>query len=69
MSEKTKSTVSEKAASRRKFLAGAAELSAHKEALGHLTLPLKTLIVTLIMVPAMVYFAMPFATSHLKRWL
>ena len=44
-------------------------LAALDPALGHLALPLKTLIVTLIMVPAMVYFAMPFATSHLKRWL
>ena len=38
-------------------------------ALGELALPLKTLIVTLIMVPAMVYVAMPFAISQFRRWL
>ncbi|MEM8794565.1 MAG: hypothetical protein AAGE61_03275, partial [Pseudomonadota bacterium] len=33
--------------------------------LAHLALPVRTLILTGIMVPVMVYFAMPFATARL----
>lgn len=32
-------------------------------------LPLKTLVLTAIMVPVMVYCAMPFATARLAGWL
>ena len=32
-------------------------------------LPIRTLILTAIMVPIMVYLAMPAATSFLRRWL
>lgn len=37
--------------------------------LGGVATPVRTLLVTLIMVPAMVYVAMPFATSRLAGWL
>ena len=37
--------------------------------LGALPLPLRTLVLTGIMVPAMVYLAMPFATARLAVWL
>ena len=32
-------------------------------------IPIRTLVVTLIIVPAMVYGALPFATSRLRSWL
>ena len=34
-----------------------------------LTAPLKTLLLTTIMVPTMIYVAMPFVTRHLAGWL
>ena len=37
--------------------------------LSGLALPLRTLLLTAILVPAMVYLAMPFATARLKGWL
>ena len=37
--------------------------------MGHLGLPLRTLLVTLIVVPLMVYVVMPFARRRLQRWL
>ncbi|WP_422037301.1 hypothetical protein [Roseibium sp.] len=37
--------------------------------LSNAAMPLRTLILSLIMVPAMVYGAMPFATTRLSRWL
>ena len=36
---------------------------------GGLAMPLRTLVLTAIMVPAMVYLAMPFATTRLDTWL
>lgn len=35
----------------------------------NLVTPLRTLILTALMVPAMVYVAMPFAKARLKNWL
>ena len=37
--------------------------------LGTLPMPVRTLVLTLIMVPAMVYVAMPFATARFRAWL
>lgn len=37
--------------------------------IGDVAMPLRTLLLTAIMVPAMVYLAMPFATARLKNWL
>lgn len=37
--------------------------------LSDVALPLRSLILTLIMVPTLVYTAMPFATSRLAGWL
>lgn len=37
--------------------------------LHNVVVPLRTLILTAILVPAMVYFAMPFATTRLQHWL
>lgn len=37
--------------------------------LSNAPMPLRTLILSLIMVPAMVYGVMPFATARLARWL
>ena len=34
-----------------------------------LSLPFRTLILSALMVPAMVYVAMPFTTARLKNWL
>ncbi|MGD1868905.1 MAG: hypothetical protein ACFB0F_05210 [Neomegalonema sp.] len=34
-----------------------------------LATPLRTLLLTALMVPAMVYVAMPFAKARLKNWL
>lgn len=34
-----------------------------------LATPIRTLILTALMVPAMVYVAMPFAKARLKNWL
>ena len=36
---------------------------------GDLALPVRTFLLTAIMVPTMVYLAMPFATSKLNVWL
>ena len=36
---------------------------------GDLALPVRTFLLTAIMVPTMVYLAMPIATEHLKTWL
>ena len=36
---------------------------------GDLATPLRTLILSVLMVPTMVYLAMPFATSRLQSWL
>ncbi len=36
---------------------------------GNLATPLRTLILTALMVPALVYVAMPFAKARLKNWL
>ena len=37
--------------------------------LSDVAIPLRTLVLTLIMVPVMVYAAMPFATARLRDWL
>ena len=37
--------------------------------LGGLALPLRTAVLTAIMVPALVYVAMPYATQRLRGWL
>ncbi len=37
--------------------------------LGGLALPLRTGVLTAIMVPALVYLAMPYATRRLRGWL
>ncbi|WP_306144703.1 hypothetical protein [Roseibium sp. MMSF_3412] len=37
--------------------------------LSNAAMPLRTLVLSLIMVPALVYGAMPFATARLKDWL
>lgn len=37
--------------------------------LAGLPMPLRTLVLTAIMVPVMVFIAMPFATTRLHRWL
>lgn len=37
--------------------------------LGGLALPLRTCVLTAIMVPALVYLAMPYATARLRAWL
>lgn len=37
--------------------------------LSEAAMPLRTLVLSLIMVPAMVYGIMPFATARLARWL
>lgn len=37
--------------------------------LGNLAMPLRTLVLTSIMVPAMIYVAMPAATAWLVGWL
>lgn len=37
--------------------------------LQNIALPIRTFVLSAIMVPVMVYMAMPFATSHLSAWL
>lgn len=37
--------------------------------LSNVAMPLRTLVLSLIMVPALVYGAMPFLTGRLKDWL
>lgn len=37
--------------------------------ISHLSLPVRTFVLTVIMVPTMVYFAMPLAKSRLDFWL
>lgn len=37
--------------------------------LSNAAMPLRTLVLSLVMVPAMVYGAMPFATARLNGWL
>lgn len=44
-------------------------LAALEPLLRDIAMPLRTLVLTLIMVPAMVYGALPFATSRLREWL
>lgn len=44
-------------------------LAALEPVLSDVAMPLRTLVLSLIMVPAMVYGAMPFATARLSRWL
>ena len=36
---------------------------------GNLSLPLRTLLLSVVMVPAMVYLALPFVTRRLDGWL
>lgn len=44
-------------------------LAALEPVLSDVAMPLRTLVLSLIMVPAMVYGAMPFATARLRWWL
>lgn len=37
--------------------------------IGELPVALRSLVLTVIMVPALVYVAMPYATNRLNRWL
>ncbi|WP_420334376.1 hypothetical protein [Roseibium sp.] len=37
--------------------------------LSNVAMPLRTLVLSLVMVPALVYGAMPFATARLQAWL
>ena len=46
-----------------------AALAVLEPLLGDLAMPLRTLILSGIMVPLVVYLALPFATSRFRRWL